>query len=698
MKIMKCFRIILLLCLSAAQIGMARQGGVVQLRPNTYHIDVQHEALATLSAESRSDIPRCPQQLEKGFSLHMQIQLSDFTADTDVLTIPGVLTVRLRQHNPSDTRRQNYPAFTLPDGRVPVMEASLLLRLPDGCTPRREGQPEVQPMTVGLPLAMLSAQQGASRRLPWGTHDLWLNFTGITWDMYVDGQLVDRDFTLGYPDTAQASAWSKDASVVSNATLYPVPADVSAVHEKQPRQAPVQYFTPWGHNTWVGDVATIWHGGRYHVFYLCDRRGHESKFGRGGHYFEHLSTTDFLHWTEHEAATPIEEQWETFGTGTPFVWNDTLFLSYGMHTSRIYPAERTTTPAQWDYIRQHGQSAAIPFSPSPLITHPSPLIQDTPSFPSGASYSVSQDGVADFRKSHVIIHPAENPTIYTDAEGRLCMLANYGARGTWTSDQLNGGWKCLSEDFPPGGDCTFIFHWGRYDYIVGGFTHMWMKAADAPATELRDMVAAGEDFYDGLSVPSICEVDNGRYLMAGWVEIGNHWGGALVVRELLQHPDGRIGSRWVKELTPRDVPMLSFEADPSPTGIVMLTFLPENGEQEACNWQIDLGQARAQFSPATATTPEKTLREGGRPHNAVNYAIDHVTPQTAGRPITVRVLGISNQKLGGTLIDVEIDGQRTMLSYRKNLDVKKVRLSCKGTTVRHLKMKSWRPAPRVKKG
>ena len=55
----------------------------------------------------------------------------------------------------------------------------------------------------------------------------------------------------------------------------------------------MQYWTPPGHNAWVGDVATLFHAGRYHVFYLYDRRHHRSKFGKGAHYFEHLSTADF---------------------------------------------------------------------------------------------------------------------------------------------------------------------------------------------------------------------------------------------------------------------------------------------------------------------------------------------------------------------------------------------------------------------
>ncbi|MEX1119803.1 MAG: hypothetical protein WEB60_13530, partial [Terrimicrobiaceae bacterium] len=88
----------------------------------------------------------------------------------------------------------------------------------------------------------------------------------------------------------------------------------------------VQFFTPEGHNTWVGDTTCYYHNGRFHVFYLQDRRNHGSKYS-GGHYFAHLSTTDMVNWFEHPHAVPITEQWETIGTGTPFVQNGKLHLA-----------------------------------------------------------------------------------------------------------------------------------------------------------------------------------------------------------------------------------------------------------------------------------------------------------------------------------------------------------------------------------
>jgi hypothetical protein len=77
---------------------------------------------------------------------------------------------------------------------------------------------------------------------------------------------------------------------------------------------------------------------------------------------------------------------------------------------------------------------------------------------------------------------------------------------------VDGGWRCVSPDFPPGGDCTFFFRWGRFDYIIGGFKDLWSKPAEAPDSAYEDVVRKGLDFYDGLNVPSITEITGVRQL------------------------------------------------------------------------------------------------------------------------------------------------------------------------------------------
>jgi hypothetical protein len=614
-----------------------------------------------------------------GFTVKFTLDLKNFVGEKNLLDIPNVLSVRLRQHDPLERNFQNYPAFKMPDGSVPVLEATVVLHSAE--------HPDWKNLTIGIPLALL--------KKPQGQHEIVLNFSGARWTMYVDGELLDNEFPFGYPQWEKTTPWQLDAGLVTKAAIYLPAITPGKLVAKKPNTAPVQYWTPPGHNSWVGDVATLFYKGRYHVFYLYDRRHHHSKFATGGHYFEHLSTTDFKTWTEHEAATPIDEQWETIGTGTPFVFNDKLCVSYGLHTTRIYPQDKTTLPAQWAALNQNGRTGAFNRA-------------TTPGIPAGATYAVSADGVSNFKKSQVMFHPCENPSVYTDPSGKLRMMANFHSNGIWESDSIDGGWRCINPGFPPGGDCTFFFRWGKFDYIIGGFTGLWSKPATAPNSAYADVAGKGLDFYDGTAVPAVSEISGGRFLMAGWLPMQGGWGGNLIIRELMQFPDGRIGSKWFNEIMPETAPptslaaniaatsqfptdgksfMLTFTVQPAAArqGKFGIAFLPETGEQASCELQLVLDELRAQFGPASLTTfagKAKSLREGEGPHHLGNYAIENLIG--VDKPFAVRLIVKIDAKIGGTLIDAEIAGQRTMVAYRPDLSVRKLLFRTEGVELRNV--------------
>lgn len=638
-------------------------------------------ALSMLSAEKKTSTFSVPFD-SSSFTIKMRVNLKIQTSRTDLLNIPGVLKVSTFQQDPKDRKYQNYPAYPLPDGSVPVLEAAL--RLHPDAAPK-----EARDMSIGIPLAMLTK--------PEGQHDIVLHFSGVRWSLYIDNELLDNDFALGYPKWGAESTWEINPLLVTRAEIFFPGIKPEQLALEKPRSSPeIQYWTPQGHNTWVGDVATFYHQGRYHLFYLFDRRGHASKFGKGAHYFEHLSTADFKTWTEHDAATPIEEQWETFGTGTPFIFDNKLCLSYGLHTTRIYPKEQTTLPLQWDYFNKHGLTGSFRY--------------DTiPGYPAGSTYSVSQDGVSNFRKTKILFHPCENPSVYTDPEGRLRMLANYGAKGTWESKSINGGWRSVNPGFPPGGDCTFFFHWGNYDYVIGGFTGFWLKPASAGEDKFTDGVKAGLDFYNGMNVPAVTAIKDGRFLLAGWIPMAG-WGGALTIHEMIQSPEGRIGTKWMEEIIPatkkerslsKEIKetstfttgsssfLLTFNVEPGTdlNGKLAALLLGADGEEQGCEIQIDPKSKRAQYGKGQIgnfSGAEKSLREGGSTSAARNYAIENLAG--TDKPFTVRMIVKYADKFGGSQIDTEIAGQRTMISFRPNLKVEKLLLRSEKNGIKNVKI------------
>lgn len=639
-------------------------------------------ALATLSQERFTGTFTATSD-SSSFTIKMKVNLKADNVSETLLDIPGVLHVKTFQHDVKDRKRQNYPAFPRPDGSVPVLEAALRLYPPT--------EPKgPQDMSIGIPLGMLEKFEGE--------HEIIFHFSGVRWTLYVDNELLDNDFPLGYPKWGGQSAWKINAEIVSKAEIFFPGIEPQQVALKKPRVSnEIQYWTPQGHNAWVGDVVTFYNQGRYHVFYLYDRRGHASKFGKGAHYFEHLSTMDFKTWTEHEAATPIEEQWETFGTGTPFIFNNKLSISYGLHTTRIYPKELTTLPLQWDYYNKHGVTGSFRY--------------DTLSgYPAGSTYSVSEDGISNFKKTKILFHPCENPSVYTDPEGRLRMLANYGAKGTWESKSINGGWKSLNPNFPPGGDCTFFFRWGNFDYVIGGFTGFWSKKASEPYDNFVDGVKAGSDFYNGMSVPAVTEISDGRFLIAGWMPMAAGWGGTLTIHEMVQSADGRIGTKWMEEIIPATQKerslakqikqnttfetggpsfMLTFDVEPGAdlTGKLGALFLGKDGEDHACEVQISPQEKRAQYGKGLLqdfSGPQKSLREGGSPSNARDYAIENLL--NTQKPFAVRMIVKYEDKFGGSQIDTEVAGQRTMITYRPDLKVEKILIRAKEAGIKNLKI------------
>ena len=652
---------------------------LIDLLSRQWQFTPAESALTTLDGQAPESTFPAPAAPTLGFTARLTVDLKKFDGKTSILEISDVLSVCLREHNPLDRQRQNYPAFKLADGSVPVLEATVRLH--------SDEHPDWREMTVGFPLAMLDR--------PEGEHEVVLHFTGVRWTVYADGELLDNDFPYGYPQWPAESTWKLNPEHVKRAALY-VPAIKPVVKRlPTPNVAPVQYWTPPGHNSWVGDVATLFHQGRYHVFYLYDRRHHRSKFGKGAHYFEHLSTADFRTWTEHEAATPLEAQWECIGTGTPFAFEGKLCLAYGLHTERIYPDDKTTLPAQMAYITAHGCTGSFD--------------RNAPGAPIGSTYSVSEDGVARFKKTWTFFHPCRNPSVFCVPTGGLRMFANNHGKGTWDSASVDGDWRCVDADFPPGGDCTFFFHWGGYDYIIGGFTGLWSKRAEAPKSAYENQVAKGLDFYDGLNVPAISEISDGRFLMAGWTHIGG-WGGNLVIRELVQLPGGRVGSKWMDEIIPAaEEPemlaaragevatfpldassfLLTFNVHPAEAkkGRFGISFLPESGKEASCELQLGLGESRAQFGPGSLgdyAARQKSLREGGSPHRSSNYAIESLTG--IDQPFPVRVIVKADEKLGGSLVDVEIAGRRTMISYRPELTVKKMSIRADTVAIENLRV------------
>jgi hypothetical protein len=597
-----------------------------------------------------------PANITNGFAFAFTATLRKPEHPVRLVDLPGVAQVTLSLRDKTDgDMRLNYCNFKLSDGSIPVMEATVSLSSPE--------HPDWKQMTVGFPLACLKE--------PYGTHAFVLNFTGVRWMLYADGELMDLDFPFGYPDWKTPRVLMIDPAAVQSVRLYAPALQAEASSQKPSEQKEAQYWTPHGFNTWVGDVATGFYKGRYHLFYLLDRRHHSSKFGKGAHYFEHLSTADFKTWTEHEAAVLIENQWECIGTGTPFVFEGKLCLAYGLHTERICPLDQTTQPAQEAYLKAHGCTGA--FS------------RDASGTPVGSTYSVSEDG-ATFKKTWTFFHMCRNPSVYIDPDGKLRMLANSYGRGMWESTGSTAA-GAASVPISAGRRLHFLFPVGQIRPYHRRFPQPVVEARRRARFRVRRRCQKGLDFYDGLNVPCVTEVGGGRFILAGWTcDYG--WAAIWRCANCSNSQTAASAAAGCRRWSPRPVRRKRWTRRPKPHGDGCLpprlqvkpakNFCWQTGGRlgkwdGACRFEIDLASNRAQFAQVKsdgATDRQKSLREGCGINGTRQFAIENLI--ATDKPFPVRLIVKFDPKAGGSLIDAEIAGSRTMISFWPRLSVSDV--------------------------
>lgn len=574
-----------------------------------------------------------------GWRVSFSFSAKDLAAEETLFAYPGVVKAAVRFAGTDaafwtqDVRRGNYVNFPLPDGRVPVVELT------------REGSK----VPIGVPLAMLKD--------PLGTHEVVVRLgADAMFSVLVDGEGYDedgvKDQELPSAEGVAATAVSPRVSGLSLTTSAGAPLVAQSYVKRITR--PIQFWTPDGHNAWVGDVAVGTFKGRFHVFYLLDRRHHSSKGGAGGHYFAHLSSADLVNWDDHGTAVANDAWWMTQGTGTPFVRDGKLHLAYGLHTSRL--TKETSTAAFWDDFKTTGTMRTFKFG-------------ELPGYPAGATYATSEDGIH-FTPSETLIHPTENPTVYTRADGRLGLVSGYvvawDQRGLYVSDTL-GGWALYDREVPFTGDCPCVFDWHGHQYLIQGFSRMAYND-DGRVGGWVDWSQTGNDVYDGLSVPMVGEWTGDRRIFVAWLNHPQGWGGWLVFRELVANADGTLGLKWLPEVTPPG-DVYGYDC-PSRQDLVVRVPRTDGGKE--LEFRVEAATGRAQFADVAVgekASRQKTQAELNREGKGVKiasqtcYAIQNIVG--LDQQYRVRLNVNFDAKSGCTLFDAEIAGRRTLVCYRE---------------------------------
>lgn len=451
-----------------------------------------------------------------------------------LLEIPGVLKIsfgvlsfpKALEALSAYRKSEMYEVYADNGGNSPYIEAEITLHSPE--------VEEIRNMTLGLPLNLYGPGKLSEKYL-------YLMYDGVRLAWIADGEAVNVNFPFGYFKPESGDIYVSDFSEIGICGDLSV---LEAPEKTELKNESISFYSARGYNAWGGDTVNYWHNGVYHFLVLLDRHHHGNRFGGGAHTTYHMTTRDFVHWENHGEIKPLENQWETYGTGTLVFHKGKYYYFHGLHTDRVIPREAVGSRLlEKNYVRDGAYNAVD-----------CGLLAQNGLCPSGSVYAVSEDGI-NFVPGKKQIHCAENPSVYADEGGGLVMYAGYGAAGAWHADDPDGPWVRTETDMPVfdnsspvrnSSECPSVFEWNGYKYIIMGFRGYWQSGFKN--NEFTDLAAVGEDIYDGLCVPMVANC-NGRYILAGWVG-GSGWAFVTLHRELIQHNGGRLGIRWLPELTP----------------------------------------------------------------------------------------------------------------------------------------------------
>jgi beta-fructofuranosidase len=396
-------------------------------------------------------------------------------------------------------------------------------------------------------------------------HDIVVRFNRAKLEMFVDGVPVDEDWPhgnlhqfqgpfligAGFQDGKLLSGFqgqidhvalwdraltNEEVTAISGGPEESARRDVKILG---PRRPVGQYWRPRGYNKFIGDCMTFAHNGTFHVFFLSDRGHGAGKWGMLGSPWGHVSTKDLVHWEEHPCPLDVTEPWECcLGTGS-FAYHDgKYYLFYIKHDRRAW---FTDNPNLGDTVFVATSDDCIHFKK-----------ETEPLF------------VLDFFNLNDI-----NPDIYpneTDG-GYMLSLSNWKV---WKSNDLQHWEERGNLSTPQWWVCTSYFKWNDWYYFTS-CSLLWRS--DKPIE--ADGKWSGpphQTLADGIRVPQLSPFKN-RHFMAGFTPEPTRtaYAGELLVREVIQYPDGTLGTKWPEEMIPESGPPLKLPPDAAADGSIHLS-------------------------------------------------------------------------------------------------------------------------------
>jgi sucrose-6-phosphate hydrolase SacC (GH32 family) len=316
-------------------------------------------------------------------------------------------------------------------------------------------------------------------------------------------------------------------------------AQIKIDYDPSVQSGAMQYFSPVG-NQYVGDCIPFYHDGTYYLYWLLDEGHHSALNGLGAHQWVVSTTRDLKEWIHHPIVIGIDKDWEkSICTGSIVFYKNKY---YAFYATRLVN-DKNEVNEQLSYAISNDGINFVKQQPNPFYT-------------SAPGYSKR-----DFRDPKAIIdndgtfHLFVTSLIdeYTIEEGRgvLVHLTSKDLKKWEVHKPLLSGQRYVPE-------CSDYFFWNGWYYLVYGLigdTHYVKSKKPYGPWEYPGSQALSEQWSN---VAKTAEFKDNRRILAGWIPSRNEdkdngderFGGSVVLREIVQLPNGDLSVKFPKEVVP----------------------------------------------------------------------------------------------------------------------------------------------------
>jgi beta-fructofuranosidase len=298
----------------------------------------------------------------------------------------------------------------------------------------------------------------------------------------------------------------------------------------------MQYYRPGG-IYFAGDAMPFFHDGLFHLFYLLDEGHHQALDGLGGHQWAHATTRDLIHWDHHPLALAITSEEEgSICTGSVYFHEGVYYAFY---------ATRTRTRTQ--HLSFATSTDGIHFTKR----QPNPLALPGPGY---SPYHYRDPFLlCDERgQFHLLITAQRDDHPLAGRGGCLAHLVSADLEHWQTQEPL------LYPGYGDPPECPDHFFWNGWYYLLfsNSLVARYRMARQPLGPWLRPPVDALDSSL--ARVMKSAAFTGNRRIGVAW--LGSRaedrddgrplWGGHLLFRELVQFPDGTLGSKFPAEMIP----------------------------------------------------------------------------------------------------------------------------------------------------